>query len=199
MSKTQPVLYQHSELTDDDLFLFNQGTHYQLYDKFGARPLNRGGKDGTYFSVWAPNAEGVNVIGDFNGWNKTAHALAARGNSGVWEGFIPGVGKGAHYKYFIRSREQGYKVEKSDPFAIYNELAPKSASIVWDLDYAWADADWMATRKAKNSLEAPSPSTSFTWARGARNGRGRRFAELPRNGRRPGRIRPSKWALPTSR
>jgi 1,4-alpha-glucan branching enzyme len=155
MSKTQPVLYEHSELTDDDLHLFNEGSHFQLYDKLGSRPLNRAGMDGTYFAVWAPNAKKVNVIGDFNDWNKDSHALGMRGASGIWEGFIPGVGKGAHYKYFIRSRERGYQVEKSDPFGVYDEIPPKAASIVWDLDYAWSDGDWMAGRRDNNSLAAP--------------------------------------------
>jgi 1,4-alpha-glucan branching enzyme len=155
MSTTQPVLYHHSILTDDDLHLFNEGSHFHLFDKLGSRPMNRDGVDGAYFAVWAPNAEAVSVMGDFNGWDKESHPLAARGSSGIWDGFVPDAGRGTHYKYYIRSRHMGYKVEKSDPFSIFNEMPPKTASIVWDLEYAWGDAEWMARRKEANALDAP--------------------------------------------
>ncbi len=107
-------------LTDDDLFLFNQGSHFRLYEKLGAHLLGQEGLAGAYFAVWAPDAEGVFVVGDFNGWNKSSHPLRSRGQSGIWEGFIPGAEKGARYKYHIRSRYKGYRVDKSDPFAFYN-------------------------------------------------------------------------------
>ncbi|HBB66477.1 MAG TPA: 1,4-alpha-glucan branching enzyme, partial [Elusimicrobia bacterium] len=91
-------------LTDQDLYLFNEGNHFKLYDKFGSHPAVIGGKEGTLFAVWAPNAKAVHVIGDFNGWNKSHDALKQRGQSGIWEGFIHGVRQGQNYKYFIESR-----------------------------------------------------------------------------------------------
>ena len=104
------------------------------------------GTSGTHFAVWAPNAEQVFVIGDFNGWDKNSHRLRPKGQSGIWEGFFPGIGKGTLYKYHIGSRFNGYRVDKADPFSIFNEIPPKTASIVWDLDYQWNDQQWMATR-----------------------------------------------------
>jgi 1,4-alpha-glucan branching enzyme len=144
-----------SLITKDDLYLFNEGTHFHLYQKLGAHPVVLRGVEGTYFAVWAPNAEYVSVIGSFNDWRKDAHPIHARGESGIWEGFLPGVGKGTLYKFYIRSRLDGYEVEKTDPLARFNEIPPKTASIVWDLEYAWHDGDWMRSRGARNSLEAP--------------------------------------------
>jgi 1,4-alpha-glucan branching enzyme len=134
-------------LTQDDLHLFNEGRHFQLYEKLGARPVRAARGDGTYFCVWAPNAESVSVFGTFNDWNPARDTLRRAGSSGLWEGFIAGVGKGALYKYQIASRHNGYRVEKADPFSFFNEIPPKFASIVWDLDYAWADDPWMTTRR----------------------------------------------------
>ena len=142
-------------LSKDDLYLFNEGTHFHLYDKFGAHPVQYEGTAGTYFAVWAPNAEQVSVVGNFNNWKKGRHALTPVRKSGVWEGYFPGVGKGALYKFHIRSRIGDYEVEKTDPFAIFNEIPPKTASIVWDLDYAWRDTEWMNTRSRQNGLNAP--------------------------------------------
>jgi len=142
-------------LTDEDIARFNHGLHSRLYLKFGAHRAVRDGAPGVYFAVWAPEAEGVSVVGSFNSWNKDKHPLGRRGNSGVWEGFIPGVENGALYKFFIRSRFAGYRVTKADPFAVFNEIAPKSASIVWDLQYSWEDQAWMSERKARNALSAP--------------------------------------------
>jgi 1,4-alpha-glucan branching enzyme len=146
------VAPEESFITDDDLHLFNEGTHARLYEKLGA---HIDGTAGTYFAVWAPNAEGVSVAGSFNDWNKQSHPLSQRANSGIWEGFIPGVDRGALYKYFVQSRFMGYRAEKSDPFSFFNEIPPKSASIVWDLDYAWGDRDWMAQRRERNALNKP--------------------------------------------
>jgi len=95
LTQTHPVSYDTSLLTQQDLYLFNEGTHYRLYHKLGAHPMTAGGVAGTYFAVWAPDAEQVSVIGDFNGWNKDIHSLRPRGDSGIWEGFVPGVGKGS--------------------------------------------------------------------------------------------------------
>jgi 1,4-alpha-glucan branching enzyme len=142
-------------LTDDDLYLFNEGSHFRLYKKLGAHPVSRGGLEGTYFAVWAPNARRVSVIGDFNGWDKKRNPLRLRGESGVWEGFIPGVGKGALYKYHIDSRYNRYHVDKADPFAFYTERPPSTASIVWTTDYTWNDAQWLAERGRRNALDAP--------------------------------------------
>jgi 1,4-alpha-glucan branching enzyme len=151
-----PVRYHVSLLTDDDLYLFNQGSHFRLYEKLGAHPLSEEGREGTYFAVWAPDAERVSVVGDFNGWDAMAHPLGSRGESGIWEGFIPGVRKGAVYKYHIQSRFRGYRADKADPFALFSEVPPKTASVVWDLEYAWDDRDWMKTRAgANNAHTAP--------------------------------------------
>ena len=142
-------------LSDDDLYLFNEGAHYRLYEKLGAHLTTVNGVDGTYFAVWAPNARQVFVIGDFNGWNKTSYPLRSRDNSGIWEGFIPGIGQGAIYKYYIVSQHRNYRVEKADPFAFFSETPPKTASIVWDLGYTWGDQDWMGKRRDRNALDAP--------------------------------------------
>jgi len=152
---TQAVSYEVTRLTDDDLYLFNEGSHYRLYEKLGAHLMNVDGVEGTYFAVWAPNARQVFVIGEFNGWNKSSHPLHPRGQSGMWEGFIPGVGKGTIYKYYLLSQHRGYRVEKADPLALHSETPPKTASIVWDLDYAWGDQAWMEKRCERNALDAP--------------------------------------------
>src|SRR5437879_2239589 len=96
-----PMRHDVSLLTDHDIYLFNEGTHYRLYDKLGAHVLNHNGVEGTYFAVWAPNAEQVAVMGDFNGWNRSSHPLRPRSSSGIWQGFLPGLGRGANYKYHI--------------------------------------------------------------------------------------------------
>jgi 1,4-alpha-glucan branching enzyme len=150
-----PVRYDISLLSDDDLFLFNEGNHFRLYEKLGSHCLERDGQTGVYFAVWAPDAERVSVIGDFNGWHKEAHYLGSRGQSGIWEGFIPGVPRGAKYKYHIFSRYNGYRVDKADPFAVFFEGPPRMASIVWDLRYTWGDQDWQAQRQQRNALTAP--------------------------------------------
>jgi 1,4-alpha-glucan branching enzyme len=144
-----------SPLTDHDLYLFNEGTHYRLYEKLGAHLGTHGGVAGAWFAVWAPNAERVSVIGDWNGWDKTAHPLAPRGGSGIWEAFVPGVEKGHQYKLHIVSRLRGYRADKADPFAFLAETPPRKASVVWDLDYEWGDDDWMASRAERQTLAAP--------------------------------------------
>src|SRR5512141_995535 len=115
------VRHDVTRLTDDDLYLFNEGTHYRLYEKLGSHVLTVDEKVGTYFAVWAPDAERVSVMGDFNGWAPDRHLLAPRGSSGIWEGFIPDVGRGTKYKYHIWSRFNGFRVDKADPFALYAE------------------------------------------------------------------------------
>ncbi len=142
-------------LSEDDLYLFNEGTHFRLYDKLGAHLMNADGVNGAYFAVWAPNAWSVSVIGNFNNWNRDSHPLSERGSSGIWEGFVPDVGKGEIYKYYIQSHYDDYKVEKADPYAFHAETAPRTGSIVWDLDYEWQDQGWMDTRADRTSLQAP--------------------------------------------
>jgi 1,4-alpha-glucan branching enzyme len=142
-------------LTDDDLYLFNEGSHYHLYHKLGCHLATRQGQPGATFAVWAPNANYVSVIGDFNGWDPATHRLAPRGASGIWEGFVPGVKKGDGYKYHVGSRVGGYRVDKADPFGIHHETSPKTGSKVWDLEYEWGDAAWMADRRARNTLTSP--------------------------------------------
>jgi 1,4-alpha-glucan branching enzyme len=151
-----------SEVPADDLFLFNEGTQRRLHRHLGAHPQyvwepGPAGRRlaGTRFAVWAPNAQYVSVIGDWNGWDKGAQPLHARGDSGVWEGFAPGVGPGAHYKYHLASKYRGYRVDKADPLAFHTETPPRQASVVWELDYEWGDAAWMAERGKRQSLEAP--------------------------------------------
>ncbi|MBM4071624.1 MAG: 1,4-alpha-glucan branching protein GlgB [Planctomycetes bacterium] len=149
------VRHDASWLSGDDLFLFNEGNHFRLFDKLGAHPRIVEGVAGTNFAVWAPAAEYVNVMGEFNGWNKTSHPLRPRGQSGIWEGFIPGLGQGMPYKYHVVARHGRYWVDKADPFAFRTQTPPQTASIVWSLDHDWGDRDWMATRAARNSLAAP--------------------------------------------
>ena len=146
----------HSLFTDFDINLFKSGKHFRLYEKFGSHPLTLDGIKGTYFAVWAPSAKAVSVIGDFNFWNESEHPLNVRWDeSGIWEGFIPSVGKGNIYKYKIESHNNGIKTEKADPYARRCEHPPKTASIIWDDTYKWKDAKWMKTRKKHNAIDAP--------------------------------------------
>lgn len=146
----------HSLFSDFDIDLFKSGKHFKLYEKLGSRIINVDGEAGTYFAVWAPTARSVSVIGNFNHWQGGAHQLHVRWDaSGIWEGFIPKLGKGEIYKYQIHSNNHGVVTEKADPFARYCEHPPKTASIIWDSDYTWKDKKWMANRKDKNALNAP--------------------------------------------
>ncbi len=154
-AKIQQVRPDVTLFTRDDAYLFNEGSHFRLYEKLGAHILNTRGEAGTYFSVWAPDAVEVSVVGDFNGWNRTSHPLSPTGQSGIWHGFVSGVLKGALYKYHVASRFNAYRVDKADPFAFYNEIPPKTGSLVWDLDYTWGDGKWMASRRGHNALDAP--------------------------------------------
>lgn len=145
---------QPSLLTDEDLWLFNEGNHSALYEVLGAHPIRWRAQVGTYFAVWAPNAEAVSVVGDFNGWTPGRNPLRPRESSGIWEGFVPGVGPGALYKYHIVSRH-GWQGLKADPLAFFAETPPKTASLVWDLSYSWGDGAWMKERQRKNARTAP--------------------------------------------
>jgi 1,4-alpha-glucan branching enzyme len=140
----------NDELTEYDLHLIAEGTHYRTYEKLGAHPGSREGVQGTFFRVWAPNAEYVSIIGDFNDWNREATPMQARAESGIWDCFVPGLGSGALYKYFIRSQYGGYRVEKADPYGFAAEIRPLTASKVWDLSqYEWGDGTWMEARKSR--------------------------------------------------
>ena len=146
----------HSLFTDFDIDLFKAGKHYKLYELMGSHVMTLDGVKGVYFAVWAPSAKMVSVIGDFNYWVEGEHKLSVRWDeSGIWEGFIPGAGKGSTYKYKIQSHNSDIKTEKADPYARRCEHPPKTASVVWDEPYKWKDSKWMKKRKKHNALNAP--------------------------------------------
>ena len=150
----RPV-WNYSLFTDEDIRNYQQGTHYRLYDLFGAHEVTVLGKRGYYFAVWAPNATFIAVTGNFNDWNKESHPLFVRqDNSGIWEGFIPDFPRGEVYKYHLHGY-RGRRLDKGDPYAFFWEKRPLTASITWDLDYTWKDNAWMGDRSRHNSLEAP--------------------------------------------
>lgn len=152
---TKLPVWNYSLFTDEDIRNYQMGTHYSLYNLFGSHSLTVSGTSGVYFAVWAPNATAVSVIGDFNKWKNFTHALHVRQDgSGIWEGFIPHITEGVAYKYHIVGYK-GIELDKADPFAVYAELRPKTASIVHNLSYSWGDAKWMKTRKKHNALDAP--------------------------------------------
>ena len=135
-------------LTDFDLHLLGEGTHFRLYEKLGARILEHAGSKGVCFAVWAPNAERVSVVGNFNQWDGRRHPMRPRGASGLWEIFIPGLKQGELYKFEVKSRHHGYLALKSDPYAHLSEMRPNTSSVIWDLNrYEWSDQEWMAARK----------------------------------------------------
>ncbi|HET9795086.1 MAG TPA: 1,4-alpha-glucan branching protein GlgB [Thermoanaerobaculia bacterium] len=154
-------------LTSDDVWLLNEGRHFRLSEKLGSHPDPESGT--TRFAVLAPDAGEVSVVGDFNEWDPAACPLQPVGQSGVWEGSAAAP-RGSRYKYRIASRGTGYRVQKADPFAWMHETPPNTASIVWDLDYAWQDEEWMATRGRRNALDAPISIYEVhlgSWRRGA--------------------------------
>ncbi|HXX63867.1 MAG TPA: 1,4-alpha-glucan branching protein GlgB, partial [Bacteroidota bacterium] len=153
MNTTETIDF--SQLSAQDLYLFNEGRHHRVYNKLGAHLTSAGDQSGVAFSVWAPNAQDVSVIGSFNDWNPGTHPLRSRENSGIWEGFVPGVTKGSLYKFHIRSHHHSHVAEKADPFGLRHERPPRTASVVWDLEYEWSDRVWMESRKSRNSRHAP--------------------------------------------
>ena len=143
------------QLTDFEIYLHGEGTNYESYRTLGAHRVKSEGHDGVRFAVWAPNAESVTLLGDFNHWDTRRHPMRRR-NGGVWEIFMPGMRTGAAYKYHVRSSVAGYEQMKADPYAFAAEVAPKSASVVWDIDqYEWNDAAWIARRGATEWLKEP--------------------------------------------
>lgn len=155
-TKKQGEVHNLSLFTEHDIYLFKEGNHFRLYEKLGSHLMTVDGIEGVYFAVWGPDAVKISVVGDFNGWNRESHPLSARWDkSGIWEGFIPGIKKETIYKYHIVSRHNNYSVDKSDPFGFHWEIPPRTASIVWDLNYKWNDEEWMANRHKSNALNAP--------------------------------------------
>lgn len=149
------TVINYSLFTDFDISLFRAGKHYQIYKKLGNHPLELDGVWGTYFAVWAPNGTEVSVIGNFNDWKKGEYQLSPRlDQSGIWEGWIPNVGKGTLYKYAIKAHS-GRWLEKGDPYAKYWEIPPNTASIVWDTYYEWDDEKWLRERKKKAGKPQP--------------------------------------------
>jgi len=163
----------HSLFTDFDIDLFKAGKHFRLYEKLGAHLIEVDGIKGVYFAVWAPTAQSVSVVGDFNYWTQGEHNLNVRwDSSGIWEGFIPEISKGALYKYKIQASINGVITEKADPFARYCEKPPHTASVVWDLDYNWKDEKWMQNRQDFNALDKPYSVYEVhlgSWRRGDHN------------------------------
>jgi 1,4-alpha-glucan branching enzyme len=155
-------------LTDEDVYLFREGRQFRLQDKLGAHLAD----GGTAFAVWAPHAERVSVIGDFNQWDGEAHPLASRGRTGIWEGFVPDAARGNRYKYRVTG-PGGVIENKADPMAVWAEVPPNSASVIWDLAYEWGDSDWMSRQSDHNGLRAPWSIYEVhagSWARVAEDG-----------------------------
>ncbi len=151
---TKPV-WNYSLFTEEDITNYQSGTNYSLYNKFGSHAIKVLDTEGFYFSVWAPNATDVHVIGEFNNWDKQSHPLFVRlESSGIWEGFIPLIPKDSPYKYHINGFN-GIQLDKGDPYANYWQQKPGTASKTWELDYKWNDEEWMKDRKKNNSLKAP--------------------------------------------
>jgi len=163
-------------LTAHDIYLFREGTHGRLYQGMGCHLVGKGGEggaSGASFAVWAPNAARISVVGEFNGWESTAHPMQARADgSGVWERFVTGVEHGQNYKYRVVSAHGASAVDKADPYAFFTEVAPSTASRVWALDYNWKDGAWMKTRTRRNALDAPMSIYEVhlgSWRRGGDN------------------------------
>ncbi|BFM41188.1 1,4-alpha-glucan branching enzyme [Synechocystis sp. LKSZ1] len=149
-----PYAFRSPKLTDFDLHVFGEGNHHRIYEKLGAHLMEVDGIQGVYFAVWAPNARNVSILGDFNNWDGRLHQMR-KNNNMVWELFIPDLGVGTCYKYEVKNWE-GHIYEKSDPYGFYQEVRPKTASIVVDLDqYEWHDQDWLEQRRNSDPLSKP--------------------------------------------
>lgn len=150
-----PAVKEFSLFTEFDIYLFKQGKHYKLFEKFGAHEVEVNGQKGVYFAVWAPGASYAAVIGNFNNWQNHHHQMQLRWDgSGIWELFIPHLQNGEVYKYYFVNAHSGEKLEKYDPYALYAEVPPKTASVVTRIDFSWNDQQWMKSRKDKN-LQSP--------------------------------------------
>ena len=178
----ESALSSFSLLSSEDIYLFKEGSHFRLYNHLGAHFISSEDAEGTYFSVWAPNAERVSVLGDFNGWNRDAHSLRCREDgSGIWEGVVAEAKKGSLYKFFVVSKVNQYAVEKKDPYAFWCEEPPYTASRVWDLEYDWQDSEWMGCRRDHNSLDAPMSIYEIhlgSWRRHVEEGRFLTYREM---------------------
>jgi 1,4-alpha-glucan branching enzyme len=169
--------YQYGPiLTDFDLHLLGEGTHYRNYERLGAHVRTHHGISGVHFAVWAPNAQRVSVVGNFNHWDGRRHPMGNRGATGVWELFVPGLCQGEVYKYEVKSRHHGYLVQKSDPYGFAAEMRPKTASIVWDVTrFHWHDDEWIASRVERQALDQPIAVYEVhlgSWKRDASRGNG---------------------------
>jgi 1,4-alpha-glucan branching enzyme len=144
-------------LTDFDIHLFSEGTHYKNYEKLGSHVMTIGGVQGVHFAVWAPNAQRVGVVGDFNRWDGRRHPMRLMGSSGIWEIFIPGLGEGQLYKFEVKSKYNNYQELKADPFAFFFEMRPKTSAVVYNIDnkHEWLDQAWMDKRAKRNWFESP--------------------------------------------
>src|SRR5689334_17301038 len=144
-----------SPLSDQDIYLFQEGTHLKLYQCLGAHLVSKHGQQGVNFAVWAPNARFVSVLGDFNNWDQRSTPLHLTGASGIWQTFVDGLQPGSRYKYFIESQDGSYRVTKGDPFGFSHHQPPDNSSVVHNLTYEWEDQSWMSNRGAANGLQAP--------------------------------------------
>ena len=152
---TTKMVWNYSLFTDEDILLFSAGKMFYGHERFGSHQKNILNTGGFYFAVWAPNATAVSVIGEFNGWKKNLHPLFVRlDKSGIWEGFIPRLPENTVYKYHIIGFE-GTETYKADPYAVFSQKRPDTASITKSINCHWADEDWMHTRKDNNALNAP--------------------------------------------
>ncbi|WP_256007433.1 1,4-alpha-glucan branching protein GlgB [Pedobacter deserti] len=181
MDSTLVNYTSYSLFSEYDIHLFKAGKHYHLFNKLGAHQIENAGVRGVYFAVWAPNARYVSVVGNFNGWDRDSHRMNVRWDgSGIWECFIPELPLNELYKYYIEGNN-GYQVEKTDPYASYYEVSPGTASITWSLDYQWNDTDWMAKRAAGNALERTMSIYELhlgSWRRPAEGNRYLTYREL---------------------
>ena len=158
-------------LTDFDIYLFNAGDHHRIHEKLGAHYAEVRGIGGVQFAVWAPAARSVSVIGDFNGWDRRAHAMRVLGSSGIWEIFIPGLPEGSIYKFQVKT-QSGFIMDKADPYGTAMEVRPRSASTVNFLNrYEWNDRDWMESRSRADHRSSPIAAYEVhlgSWQRNAR-------------------------------
>jgi 1,4-alpha-glucan branching enzyme len=154
--------------TDNDYYFFQEGTHTGLANALGAHLSH----DGAHFAVWAPQAQSVSVIGDFNGWDKEKTPLKATGRAGIWEGWAPGAYHGSKYQFWVQANDGKFTAAKADPVGIFQDTPPNQASILWNLDYTWSDGFWMSSRAGANSLESPISIYEVhlgSWKRGEDN------------------------------